>query len=95
MTRPVRFSFRLYLAGDSPNSIQALGNLRALCEELLPSRHEIELVDILEEPSRALADGVMLTPTLVRTSPRPHRTTIGTLSNRPMVIREMEIPEAP
>jgi circadian clock protein KaiB len=53
MTRPVRFSFRLYLAGDSPNSIQALGNLRALCEELLPSRHEIELVDILEEPSRA------------------------------------------
>ena len=94
MTRPARYSFRLYIAGDSPNSIQAIGNLRALCAELLPSRHEIELVDILEEPSRALDDGVILTPTLVRTSPRPHRTAVGTLSNRQMVVREMGIPEA-
>ena len=47
MKKAVHFTFRLYVAGDAPNSTQAIANLRALCSEHLPERYEIEIVDVL------------------------------------------------
>jgi circadian clock protein KaiB len=81
-----RFSFRLYVAGESPNSVQAIINLKALCREYLPERHDIEIVDVLREPKRALADGVALTPMLVKLSPAPIRKIVGNLSQREPVL---------
>jgi circadian clock protein KaiB len=80
MTNCAHFKFRLYVAGDAPNSTQALANLSALCHEHLPKRHDIEVVDVLSEPHRALADGVLLTPMLVKLSPAPIRQIVGSLS---------------
>jgi circadian clock protein KaiB len=81
------FKFRLFVAGDAANSVQAIANLTALCEEHLPSRHHIEIVDVLREPKRALADGILLTPTLVKLSPAPVRRIVGSLSQlRPVLI---------
>lgn len=57
--------FRLYVVGDLPNSRRAIANLRAYCEENLPGRHRIEVLDVFESPQRALADNIMLTPQLV------------------------------
>jgi circadian clock protein KaiB len=74
------FRFRLYVAGDSLNSAQAHANLKALCREHLPDRHAIEIVDVFKEPRRALADGVLMTPTLQKLAPLPARTIVGTLS---------------
>jgi circadian clock protein KaiB len=74
------FKFRLYVAGDSPNSVQAVVNLNALCNEHLPDRHEIETVDVMLDPKRALADGILLTPTLVKFLPEPVRKIVGTLT---------------
>lgn len=85
MTRAV-FKFRLYVAGDAPNSVQALGNLSALCREHLPDRHEIEVVDVFREPKRALADGIFMTPTLVKLAPLPLRRIVGTLSQTQPVL---------
>lgn len=92
MKRPVRFKFRLYVAGDGPNSTQAVANLRALCHEHLPERHEIEIVDVLREQERALADGVMLTPLLVKLSPKPIRKIIGTLGRRESLLQALDLP---
>ena len=67
------FKFRLYVAGDAQNSAQAVANLTALCRAHLPDRHEIEVVDVFREPKRALADGIFMTPTLVKLAPSPVR----------------------
>jgi circadian clock protein KaiB len=92
MKTPDAFKFRLYVAGDGPNSTQAIANLNALCHEHLPERHEIEIVDVLREQQRALADGVMLTPLLVKLSPAPVRKIVGTLSQRDPVLQALGLP---
>jgi circadian clock protein KaiB len=86
MSDAPRFSFRLYIAGESPNSVQAIINLKAICREHLIERHDIEIVDVLREPKRALADGVSLTPMLVKLSPEPIRKIVGSLSQRETVL---------
>jgi circadian clock protein KaiB len=75
-------TLRLFVAGDTPNSAQALGNLNQVCNEHLPGCHEIEVVDVFREPGRALAEGVFMTPTLVKLSPAPVQRVVGTLSDR-------------
>jgi circadian clock protein KaiB len=82
MSRPPQFKFLLYVAGDAHNSTQALANLNALCRTHLPKRHHIEIVNVFREPDRALADGIFLTPTLVKVAPAPGRRIVGTLSQR-------------
>ena len=80
MSRSTHFKFRLYVAGDAPNSAQAITNLLALCRAHRPDHHEIEIVDILRESKRALVDGIFMTPTLVRLLPQPCLRIIGTLN---------------
>ena len=80
--------FRLYIANGTPSSVQAMANLRSICREYLPDHHEIEVVDILREPLRALVEGFLVTPTLVRLSP-PVRHIAGDLSDRATVLRAL------
>jgi circadian clock protein KaiB len=80
MKRLPHFKFRLYIAGAGPHSSLAIVNLKAICAEHLPDRHDIEVVDVLLEKRRALADGVMLTPLLVKVSPAPTVKILGTMS---------------
>jgi circadian clock protein KaiB len=86
MNRGIMFKFRLYVAGDTQNSAQAVANLNALCRAHLPDRHRIEVVDVFREPKRALADGILMTPTLVKLSPSPLRRIVGTLSQAQTVL---------
>lgn len=89
MKRRVLFKFRLYVAGGAQNSAQALANLTAICREHLPDRHEIEVVDVFREPERALADGILMTPTLVKLVPSPVRRIVGTLSRTQTVLQTL------
>ena len=81
MSRRTRFRFRLYVADDAANSVQAIANLSAFCREHLPDRHEIEVVDVFREPKRALAESIFMTPTVVVLTPPPVRRIVGTLSH--------------
>jgi circadian clock protein KaiB len=81
------YRFRLYVAGDASNSETAVTNLHGLCRKHLPDRHEIEIVDVFVEPKRALADGIFLTPTLIKLSPEPVRKIVGTLSQSNLVLQ--------
>jgi circadian clock protein KaiB len=89
MSRHVRFQFRLYVAGDAQNSAQAIANLTALCRAHLPDRHEIEIVDVIRDPNRALADRILMTPTLVKLAPSPVRRIVGTLSQTQPVLQAL------
>jgi circadian clock protein KaiB len=92
MKKRAHFKLRLYIAGDAPNSLRALANLKALCHARLSERHEIEVVDVLLDPERALADEVYLTPTLVRLSPGPSRRIVGSLSDITPVLEALGLP---
>jgi circadian clock protein KaiB len=89
MSRRVMFKFLLYVAGDAPNSAQAVANLTALCRTHLPERYEIDVVDVFREPKRALEDGIIMTPTLVKLAPSPVRRIVGTLSDAEMVLQTL------
>lgn len=86
MSREV-FAFRLYVAGDAPNSLQAIANLTQLCDTHLPDRHTIEIVDVLLDPKRALTESILMTPTLVTESPYPGHRIVGTLSHTEPILQ--------
>lgn len=71
---------RLYIAGQTPNSVAAIANLRRICEERLQGRYRIEIVDLLEKPQLARGDQIIAIPTLVRKLPAPVKKIIGNLS---------------
>jgi circadian clock protein KaiB len=76
-----RLVLRLYVAGNAPNSLRAIVNARTLCDEHFASGYDLEVVDLLEHPRRALADGVIVTPTLLKLSPLPAQRVIGNLND--------------
>jgi len=86
MSRRSIFKFRLFVAAGTLNSTQAVSNLNALCRAYLAGRHEIEIVDVVREPKRALAEDIRMTPTLLKLSPAPIRRIVGTLSQTQRVL---------
>ena len=86
MSRHPMFRFRLYVAGEAPNSTRAIANLAAFCRAHLTDRYEIEIIDVFREPKRALADSIFMTPTLVVRTPPPVRKIVGTLSQTQTVL---------
>lgn len=76
-----RWNLRLYIAGQTPKSRAAFTNLKRLCEEYLPGRYQIEVVDLLVNPQLAQGDQIVAIPTLVRKLPEPLRRIIGDLSD--------------
>jgi circadian clock protein KaiB len=89
MSRPSTYRFRLYVAGEGLNATRAISNLSQLCKTHFAERCEIEVVDVFKEPSRALADKIFITPTLLKLSPAPIRSIVGTLSHTQQVLEFM------
>ena len=87
--KPPRLRLRLYIAGQAPNSVRAIANCRAICDEHFASGHELEIVDLLEHPKRAVADGVIVTPTLIKLLPLPVQRVIGSLSDTNQVLQAL------
>ena len=67
------------MAGNEPNSVQALENLVRLCDEHIAGRYKILTVDVLKDPSAAYAHRVLVTPTLILIKPLPKVTLFGSL----------------
>ena len=87
------YVFRLYIANGAPNSVRALANLYAICRKHFPESHRIEVIDVLQEPLRALAEAILVTPTLVKVSPAPEQQIIGNLSEEEEVLRALGLPQ--
>jgi len=85
---------RLYVAGGAPNSMQAIANLEAICREHLKGGHRLEVVDVLEHPRRAMAEGVLVTPSLAKLSPLPAANVVGNLSDKDKVLLALGIRRA-
>lgn len=86
-----RFHLRLYVAGQTPNSMRALANLRELCEEHLHGRYRIEVIDLLKNPKLAAGHQILAIPTLVRKLPEPLKRIIGDLSDTEKVLVGLDL----
>jgi len=75
------WELRLYTAGQTPRSKAAFANLKRICEQHLPGRYTVEVIDLLANPRLAKDDQIVAIPTLVRKLPSPIRKIIGDLSD--------------
>jgi circadian clock protein KaiB len=89
------YVFRLYVAGAAANSVRARANLAAILAEWPAGSFTLEEVDVLVEPQRALADRILVTPTLLRVRPAPSLRVVGNLSEREIVVSALQLPARP
>jgi circadian clock protein KaiB len=85
------WQLRLYVAGQTPKSLTAFGNLKHICENHLKGRYRIEVIDLSERPHLSKGDQILAIPTLVRKLPQPVRKIIGDLSNTERVLVGLDL----
>jgi circadian clock protein KaiB len=86
-----KWELRLYVAGQTPKSLQAFANLRRICEEHLAGEYHIEIIDLQKSPQLAKGDQILALPTLVRKLPEPVKKIIGDLSNTERVLVGLDL----
>ncbi len=91
--RKMVYVLRLYVAGMSPRSSRAIQSVQKLCEEYLPGRYELEVVDVYQHPEAARTQQVIAAPTLVKSLPLPLRRMIGDLTNKEKVMVNLDLRE--
>ena len=79
---PPQYGLRLYVTGMTPRSLRAIEAVRAICHEHLEGRHELEIIDVYQQPERISEDQVVAIPTLVKYEPAPRRWIVGDMSDR-------------
>ena len=87
------FVLRLYVTGMTPRSTRAIRSVRAICEEFLAGRFDLEIIDVYQQPARIRDEQIVATPTLVKKGPSPERRMIGDMSNRARVMAGLGIRE--
>ena len=85
------YLLRLYVAGGSARSGEALARIKAVCEEYLSGRYELEVIDIHQHPGLARDHQIVVTPTLVKVRPPPVRRLVGDLLGAEEVLRGLNI----
>lgn len=90
-TSETTWELRLYVAGHTRKSIEAIANLKKISEEHLDRTYKIEIIDLLRDPQLARRDQILAIPTLVRKLPPPIRKIVGDLSNTERVLIGLNI----
>ena len=85
------WALRLYVAGQTPNSLAAFDNLKKICEEHLKGCYRIEVIDLLKNPQLAKDHQIIAVPTLIRKLPTPVKKIIGNLSNTERVLVGLDL----
>ncbi len=86
-----QWELRLYVAGITARLATAFSNLQKICDEYLPGKYSIEVIDLLKNPKLAGSDQIVAIPTLVRKLPEPMRKIIGDLSNTQRVLVGLDL----
>jgi circadian clock protein KaiB len=89
--RKTGYVLKLYVAGTAPKSVNAIANIKKLCEENLQGRYALEVIDLFQQPLLAQGEQIVVLPTLIRRAPSPPRRVIGDLSNAERVLAMLDI----
>ena len=85
------YVLRLFITGILPNSVRAVKNIKAICEQYLKDRYELEIIDIYQQPSLTLTENIIAVPVLIKKFPLPEERVIGDLSDTKMVLKELHL----
>lgn len=86
-----KYVLRLYVAGMGPKSVQAIENVKRICEEHLPGRYQLEIIDVYQNPIFAKDGQIVAVPTLVKELPPPLRKLIGSMKDIERVLVGMDV----
>ena len=86
-----KYLLRLYISGITPRSTTAIERIKRICEEHLKGRHDLEVIDIYQQPSLAKGEQIVAAPTLIRRLPLPLRRIIGDMSNEGRVLLGLDL----
>ena len=84
---------RLFVAGSTPRSTRAVGNLRKILEAHLPDGYDLEVIDLYQQPELAKKHGLLAAPTVLRTRPLPVRRIVGDMSDEARVVAALDLVE--
>ena len=87
---PAQFVLQLYITGDTVSSRKAMTEVKTIVSEDLKDDVRLEIVDLLLNPEEAERYNIMVTPTLIRTHPRPEKKIIGDLSNKENLLTALD-----
>jgi circadian clock protein KaiB len=90
-----RYVLRLYVTGMTNRSTRAITNLRAICDEYLEGRYDLEVIDIYQQPALTKGEQIIAAPTLIKKLPLPVRRIIGDMSNPERVLLGLHLVRSP
>lgn len=85
------YVLRLYVSGQTPRSVAAVANVRRFCQEHLPDRYTLEVIDIYKNPEVCQEQQIIAAPTLIKALPLPLRRLIGDLSDQEKVLVGLDL----
>jgi circadian clock protein KaiB len=86
-----KYVLRLYVAGMTPRSQEAIRTVTAICEEHLAGRYELEVIDLYQQPTLAKGEQIIAAPTLVKKLPQPLRRFIGSMANKEKILVGLDL----
>ncbi|HLX93217.1 MAG TPA: circadian clock KaiB family protein [Puia sp.] len=89
-TRPI-YMLQLFITGASPNSINAINNVRAICEAYLPDQYSLDIIDVYQKPWIAASEQLTALPALFKLSPLPVQKMIGNMSDTQKVLKGLHL----
>ena len=82
---------QLYVSGMSPKSMEAIENIKRLCDENLQGTVELEIIDLYKNPEAASEQQIVFSPSLIKQLPLPKKILIGTFADKEKVIKGLGI----
>lgn len=89
------YILRLYIAGLTPRSQEAVRAITGICEEHLAGRYDLEVIDLYQNPVLAKGEQIIAAPTLVKKLPLPLRKIIGTMADKDKVLVGLDLRPKP
>jgi circadian clock protein KaiB len=86
-----KYVLRLYVAGMSPRSVQAIESIKKICEENMPGRYELDIIDIYQQPIFAKEGQIVAAPTLIKELPPPISKLVGNMSDKERVLVGLDL----
>lgn len=86
-----KYVLRLYVAGITPKSSQAIKNITQICEENLKGRYDLHVIDIYQQPTLASGEQIIAAPTLIKKLPLPLRKFIGSMADKEKILVGLDL----
>lgn len=86
-----KYVLRLYVAGMTPRSQEAIRTVTAICEESLVGRYDLEVIDLYQQPVLAKGEQIIAAPTLIKKLPLPLRKFIGGMADKDRILVGLDL----